>query len=237
MATVCHRGLPRYFCWPPCTPCDKFHPFLQKATAIYGIAFYLYSMKNVFIILICLLFARVALAQKDSLATDEHNKYIYYHVVAMPGLPTDTLQARALYFLRSAYPENKIKRAEVSGNFTGDSKFLILTGITAAKHVDGEIDYTYFIECKDQKYRYWLTDFVFRPYKVDRYGNPVPEQGIYIPLESGLSRLYAKELETYLNQTGNVCREFGGKLKKYMINASVAPSIDERKKIITTKDW
>jgi len=184
-----------------------------------------------------MLSVKAAVAQKDLLSFDEHNKYIYYQVVDQPGLSIDTLQDRALYFAKTAYPKNTVKKGETSGNYTGTGKFLIVSGLAVAKHIDGEINYTYYIECKDQKYRYWLTDFVFTPYKVDRYGNSVPEQGVDIPLESGLSKLDKKQSDSYLNQAGAFSKQFGDKLKAYMIKASALPPKEIKKKVISTKDW
>jgi hypothetical protein len=194
-------------------------------------------MKKILFILICALSTKAALAQKDLLAFNEHNKYIYYQVAELPGLPVDTLQARAVFFLKTAYPKNKIKQGEAGGNFTGTGTFLVLSGVTLAKHEDGEMLYTFYIECKDQKYRYWLTDFVFTPHKIDRYGNSVPEAGVDIPLESGLSKLDKKLLDGYLDQAGAFSKQFGEKLKQYMVKISALPPKEVKKKVITTKDW
>jgi hypothetical protein len=178
-----------------------------------------------------------AMAQKELLSFNEQNKYIYYQVVEQPGLSADTLQARALYFLKSAYPLNKIKKGETSGNFTGSGKFLIISSMSVIKHVYGEVNYTYFIECKDGKYRYWLTDFVYTPHKTDRYGNSVPEQGIEIPLETGAAKLEKHEYGVTLDETGTYSKQFGDKLKQYIVKASALSPVSAKKKVITTKDW
>jgi hypothetical protein len=193
-------------------------------------------MKKIFIVLICIMIARTASAQKDLLAFNEQNKYMYYQVVEQSGTTVDTLKDRALYFLKTAYPKNTISKGETSGNYTGTGKFLIVSGLAVAKHIDGEINYTYYIECKDQKYRYWLTDFVFTPYKVDRYGNSVPQVGIDIPLESGAAKLDKKLFESYLDQVGTYGKQFGASLKQYMLKPAALPK-EEKKKVISTKDW
>ncbi|WP_183573895.1 DUF4468 domain-containing protein [Mucilaginibacter sp. X5P1] len=193
-------------------------------------------MKKVFFVLMCVLFAKVASAQKDLLAFNEQNKYMYYQVVGQPGVITDTLNDRALYFLEKAYPKNTIKKGETSGNYTGTGKFLVVSGLTMAKHIEGEVNYTYYIECKDQKYRYWLTDFVFTPYKVDRYGNSVPQEGIDIPLESATTKLDKKQVDSYLDQIGTYGKAFGDKLKYYILKPAALPK-ETKKKVISTKDW
>jgi len=176
-------------------------------------------------------------AQKDSLSFDERNKYIYYHVVSQPGLTLDTFQNKAQYFLKTVYPQNKIDPASTPGTITGSGKWVLLSGITAAKHVDGELDYTFHMEYKDEKYRYWLTDFVFIPYKVDRYGNSVPQEGVEVPLEEGLKKLDKGQFNSCLNQAAKDSKQFGDKMKEYMVKISAAPVKDDKKKVITTKDW
>lgn len=194
-------------------------------------------MKKIAIVLLCLLFAKAASAQKDSLSFNEHNKYIYYKVVEQPGLTADTFQNRALYFLKINYPKNKTELAGAPATITGSGEFLVLTGLSVAKHVVGEITYTFTIGYKNQKYRYWLTDFVYTPYKTDRYGNSVPEQGVEIPLESGLSKLEKAELNNCLDQSGAYGIQFGKKIKEYMMRVSPTKPAEAKKKVISTKDW
>ena len=158
-------------------------------------------------------------------------------MIEQPGLTADTFQNRMQYFLKAVYPQNKINQPGTPGSISGTGKFLILTGITAAKHIDGEIGYTFYLEYKDQKYRYWLTHFVFTPYKVDRYGNPVPEQGLDVPLEEGSSKLDKNQFTNYLNKTGSYSIQFGDKIRQYMVKIPAGPAKDDKKKVIVTKDW
>jgi hypothetical protein len=118
---------------------------------------YICNMKKLFLIAIGLLSIQLANAQKSLLSLDEHDKYIYYQVVDMPGFSADSLTRNAAWFIKTAFPKNTTvqhKAAEVSMA----DKFLTYT--TIIKHESGAIAYTVTIECKDQKYRYWLTDFV-----------------------------------------------------------------------------
>lgn len=183
-----------------------------------------------------MLFARAAWAQKELLTFNEENKYMYYQVVPQAGIPADSLHDRAIYFLKTAYPKIKVKTNDTSG-IKGSGEFLVVSGITLVKHVDGELYYTVTIECKDQKYRYWLTDFVFIPHKTDRYGNSVPVQGVEIPLENGAAKLDKKQFDSYLGQIGALSKQFGDKLKVYMQNKAAAPAKDAKKKVTSTKDW
>lgn len=194
-------------------------------------------MKKIFLVVVCLFAARVVSAQKELLSLNEQNKYIYYQVNEQAGASADTLRTRALYFLKTDYPLNKLEKAETSGNFTGSGKFLITSSLSVVKHVYGEMDYTYFIECKDGKYRYWLTDFVYIPHKTDRFGNSVPVQGGEVPLENGATKLEHHDFIVCQDETGTYCKQFGDKLKQAMLKISALSTKETKKKVIMTKDW
>jgi hypothetical protein len=190
-------------------------------------------MKTTIIALVCILFAKITFAQQDLLSFDEHNKYIYYQVVEMPGLTADTLHERGLNFLKAFYTKIKLKTTPGENNISGQGKFLSYGGVSVLKHEKGEIAFQLSIEFKDQKYRYWLTGFIFTPYQRDRYGNFVPQQGIDIPLENILSKFDKKEADDYLNETGAFCKQFGDRLKQFEINAPKKEEIT--KKVVTDK--
>jgi hypothetical protein len=191
-------------------------------------------MKTIIIGCVCILFAKITLAQQDLLSFDEHNKYIYYQVVNMPGLPQDSLHERGLYFLKTAYPKTTLKTVTAEG-VEGEGKFLLYGGVSVLRHENGEISYELNIEFKDQKYRFWLTGFVFTPYQRDRYGNFVPQQGMYIPLENALTKLDKKELDGYLDETAVFCKQWGDKLKMYMLKVPAQKKEEVSRKIVTDK--
>ena len=176
------------------------------------------------------------MAQQDLLSFDEHNKYIYYQVVDMPGIPADTLYARGLNFLKTEYPKFRLKGTPNANNISGEGKFLTYSGVSVLKHESGEITYSLSIEFKDQKYRYWLTGFTFTPYVRDRYGNFVPERGIAIPLETAISKLNKKDVDSYLNDTGAFCKQLGERLK-LDITKVPAPKKTETTKKVVTDNW
>lgn len=190
-------------------------------------------MKTLIIALALILFAKITIAQKELLSLDEHNQYIYYQVVDIPGKPVDTLTQRGLNFLKSI--KLKVKVA-ATNSLAAQGSFETVGGISILKHPNGQIAYTISIECKDQKYRYWITGFVFTPYVRDRYGNFVPQQGVEIPLETASSKLDKKDLDSYLDQTGMFCKNLGEQLKIYMLKISIVKKEVEPKKI-STKDW
>ena len=186
--------------------------------------------------LTCVTAAYTANGQKAMLALDENNKYIYYQVVDQPNATRDSLDRKALSFVRGTYKN-------VKTNLTGDSvisikdKILTYSVLAFAKHESGEVKYTLTIECRDNKYRYWFADFVFTPYYKDRYGNFVPQPGIEIPLEKAITKIDKKELDGYLDQTGAHCKQTGDALKAFMSqnHQSLKPVAQPVKKIVTDK--
>ena len=191
-------------------------------------------MKRFFLFLTCLIAAEIANAQKSLLSLDEHNKYIYYQVVDRPGVSADSLQKSVAYFLKDMYPKNKSAQTTQYATNIKD-KFLTYTSLV--KHENGEMAYSLTIECKEGKYRYWLTDFVFTPYEKNRYGVFVPVSGIEIPIENASSKLTQKDVDGYFDQTGAFCKQLGEKLKKYMAEDHSVKKPDQQpvKKIVTDK--
>ena len=194
-------------------------------------------MKTILFGLVCILFAKVSLGQQTSLPFDENHKYIYYQVVDLPGAKADSLQSKGLSFLKSAYPKAKLKTTTIN-EVSGTDKFLTYGGISVLKHEKGEINYHFTIEFKDQKYRYWITGFVFTPYERDRYGNFVPKQGIDIPLETLGEKVNKKDADGSLDETVAFCKKFGEGFKQYILNVKLsAPKKEVTTKKVVTDKW
>jgi len=180
---------------------------------------------------------QTAVAQKSLLALDEHAKYIYYQVASQPGATADSLDKKALAYIKENLPKGRLTRNGDSSAILKD-KFMVYSVLAFARHESGEIKFTFTIECKNAKYRYWLTDFVFTPYEKNRYGVFVPVNGIEIPLEKSSSRVDKKELEGYFDQTGAFCKQWGDQLKSYMLldhPINQKPSQEPVKKVVTDK--
>lgn len=197
-------------------------------------------MKNILIVFACVLLAKNASAQKDSLAFDENDKYIYYQTVTQEGLSADTLYSRGLYFFKLAYPKDKLKLSttdKAQGVLVGSSGFLVSKKSFVTTHEDGEITYTLRVEVKDNKYRYWFTDFVYVPYQRNRYNVYEPVPGLTIPMEKAKDKLDKRDVAEFLNRILLNSRKVGGVLRLYMLKISALPK--EQKKInkISTKGW
>ena len=150
----------------------------------------------------------------------------------MPGTPVDSLAGRGLKYLKTWYPKITLKQ-DNTGKIEGAGKFLVYGGVSVLKHEQGEIAYQVNIEFKDQKYRFWLTGFVFTPYQRDRYGNFVPQPGIDISLEQASSKLDKKDLDGYLDEAGAFCKQFGDHLKTYLSKLPEPKKADNAKKVVT----
>ncbi|MDB5090684.1 MAG: hypothetical protein JWR09_4678 [Mucilaginibacter sp.] len=196
-------------------------------------------MKKLIAVLAFVLFTGAAFAQKDSLAFDENNKYIYYQVVSKPDLPADTLFNRALYFFKTAYPQSALKLTvadKEKGTLAGSGNFLVSKKTLLTSHEDGSVTYSIRVDVKDGKYRYWLSDFVFNPYQRNRYNSFESVPGIYIPLEKPDGKIEKRDLAAYLDGVLLSSRKIGGTLKHYMLKTSSLKKEIPIKKI-STKDW
>jgi hypothetical protein len=194
-------------------------------------------MKKLLAAFLFLLTYGAAFAQKDSLSIDQHNKYIYYHVVEQPGLTVDTFQNRMLYLLKTTFPESKISNKTNLGNISGVGKFIVLSGISLIKHQDGEIQYAFHIQYRDQRYRYWLTNFVFTPYKNDDHGNRQLQTRLSVTLEHAERKLGVQKFNRYINETAGYSIRFGNEVNKYMSRFSKMHIREHLKKISITKTW
>ncbi|ASU35061.1 DUF4468 domain-containing protein [Mucilaginibacter xinganensis] len=196
-------------------------------------------MKKLIAVSVLVLLTTVAFAQKDSLAVDENNKYIYYQVVSQPGLPFDTLFNRALYFFKKAYPESALKLETVDkekGMFTASGYLLVSKKTLLTSHEDGAVSFSMRVDVKDSKYRYWLSDFVFNPYQRNRFNTYESVPGIYIPLEKPERKIEKKDLLAYLDGVLTGSRKIGATLKQFMLKTSSLKKEVKLKKI-STKDW
>ncbi|WP_162996947.1 DUF4468 domain-containing protein [Mucilaginibacter kameinonensis] len=198
-------------------------------------------MKKILLGIVGLLFSLGAFAQKDSLALDENNKYIYYKTVDQPGAVADTLYDRGLYFFKKAYPAKALKltKADKDGNaLTGTGSFLINKKGLVGNSEGGEMAYTLRVEVKDGKYRYWLTDFVYQPYQRNRYGNAEFMHGKDVALEKASEKLSKADFNACLNQVVISSKHVGDNLKAYMLKTSSLEKHDVKKvKRVSTKEW
>lgn len=186
--------------------------------------------------MLCFGIAKMAMAQKDSLAFDEQGKYIYYRVLVANTNEAETLNLRVAAFFKSASLLKLLGFNEAKQTFDGEGYFVVSKPSSLGKHDDGKITYKLRIEIKGEKYRYWLSNFVFTPYYKDRYNNMVPQPGVEIPIENISKKIETRDAAHYLDECAAFGKKLGTKLKQYMDAQPVAKK-DDGKKVIDTKKW
>ena len=197
---------------------------------------YLYNMKKVFFSFVCLLCAQIALAQKDSLQFDEGNNYIYYRVVDKPALSADTLYKRGWDFAAAFNPLAKPAKGKAENTLNTSGRVIVYSGVSLMRKEGGEISYTINIQTKDQRYRYRISNFVFKPYQRDRFGNMTPIPGIEVPLEKMSAKYGKKETDNYLDQIGSFCINTAAKIKQAMDKQPIVTKTEVVKKV-STENW
>lgn len=184
---------------------------------------------------IALLFCAVAgFAQDAELPFDERGKFIYYEVVAQKDVSAAMLMERATKFF-STSKELKLKTTPQDSLWMARGKMVINKTAFVLSRPSGEVGYHLYLDFKEGKYRFWLTDFSFVSYHRDRYGNFVPETTVAVPLESKPGKLNSGEWTAYSKATAREARLFAERFKKgmseYPINpptAKAVPSVDTK---------
>jgi hypothetical protein len=197
---------------------------------------YLYPMKKIVFGLLCLFIVKVTSAQETPLEYDESNKYVYYKVEEMPGITADTLYQRGWDFAKALNTKNKPAKGKATYAVNTKGSFPVYTGSSLVKKEAGAVTYTLNIEAKEQKFRYKLSDFVFLPYKRDRFNNMTAQPGIDVPAEKLLSKYSAKETDEILAKIAAFCQSTGASLRKKMEKVAVLRKPQPVKKI-TTDNW
>lgn len=192
---------------------------------------YLYYMKKLLFSIACVLLVQTVWAQKDVLQFDENNKYVVYQVVEKSGMSADTLYQRGLNFV------GKASTKQSKGTLINKNKLVIYASGLLSKKESGEVTYTLTIDTKDQKYRYKFGDFLFRPYKLNRYGNMAADPGLEIPLEKVWTKYSEKESDAFLAQVGTFCKNTAAQLMQKMDKVQVLRKQDEGVRKVETGKW
>lgn len=172
--------------------------------------------------------------KEEEMPRDERGKYVHYEVIEKSPVPVDSLKYRALAF----FNKKKFSAVKQQDDQTeADGKLVINKTAFVLAHPSGEVLYHFVFEVKEGKYRFWLTDFLFVPYKRDRYGNFVASTVKGIPLETDPGKLNAAEWASYVEATAKYASAFGAEFKDYLSAAQKKKALNEPKKTISKKDW
>lgn len=194
-------------------------------------------MMKLLVLVIFSFFTAVGFAQEKPLSTDDRGKLIFYEVVDLKGVHRDSLIARATTFF------NKSKKALKIGSALGDSsiqatgKLIINKTALVLSRPSGEILYNFYVETKNDKYRFWLTDFNFIPYQRDRYGNFVASTTVGIPLENTPGKLNAAEWSGYIKAATREINVLAGRFKDAMMKKIAAMPVAKPAAVNPRQKW
>jgi len=140
-------------------------------------------------------------------------KIMYKEVIQQPGIK-DTLYYRALHWINTFF-KNPIDvtriRDKENGKVEGIYRFKVYNTPMkdGVKTEAGVVSYTFIIECKENKYRYKITDLNLKSVS-------------YFALERWMNKKdpsYIPEWDYYLTQVDQYMQEFIKNLKKGMLEA------------------
>lgn len=194
-------------------------------------------MKLLIAVFCTIFITSICQAQDKPLAFDERGKLIYYEIVEATGISKDSLMARARWFLEHFSKESSIKEVKGDSSIEASGKLVISKNALGISRPAGAVSYNFYIEAKDARYRFWLTDFEFVPYTRDRYANFVPSTSIGIPLEREPSKLNSGEWSGYIKATAKEAKAVGDAFKQAMAEARITPKAAKTKNTISTKKW
>ena len=183
------------------------------------------------------LFTIPTFGQDKPLPFDERGKLIYYEVVTNAKTPKDSLLIRAKTFFESDAKKFKISSIKADTLLEATGKMMISKSALGMARPMGAVDYNFYVEVKEGKYRFWLTDFVFVPYMRDRYGNFVPTTTIGAPLEREQGKLREAEWLGYQKITAREAKTLAEQFKTALATMIYAPETPKPKNTISTKKW
>ncbi|WP_379089416.1 DUF4468 domain-containing protein [Pedobacter sp. UC225_65] len=179
---------------------------------------------------------QVRAQEENLLPVDEQGKFIYYEVVDLKDKTKEVLKLRAEDYLKKQGKGLKFRLTIGDTSFVADGKMVVDKTLIVMSHPSGEILYRFYVEVKDGRYRFWLSDFNFIPYQRDRYGNFVPSTHVATPLEKDQGKLNASQWKEYQLQAASHAKKMAFNFKQYMANQQLVVKPAAVQKIVD-KNW
>ncbi len=187
--------------------------------------------------IIFLFFANYALAQSPAFPIDDSGKYIFSDVIAVPGINKGELYSKGEKFIQQLEvhnsTQNNLRKNHEDSTLFNKGSFVVHNLGAVKNSVGGIVVFDMTLEFKDEKYRYTITNFIFNPYKRNRYGKFESVAGKYTPLEKEVSRLNNKEWAKYRKEVYNDSQALIKKLNQEM----TYKESDHLKKVIKEENW
>ncbi|MGK7395414.1 MAG: hypothetical protein ACNS62_12635 [Candidatus Cyclobacteriaceae bacterium M3_2C_046] len=168
-----------------------------------------------------------------SLPLNQDKKVEFYDVIDFAGTQTE-IYDKVLYVVKNIDRCQIIDsvRGEVSSVDASCEFPLYKTKFT--KSLDGQMEYKFKVEVKDNRYRYFLNDFVFQPYKRDRYGRYQAVKGQAKPLEEQDYKGNQNKWENYKDLTEEYMMALAGYLKEEVEQTHIGNTEDNK---TSKRDW
>lgn len=192
-------------------------------------------MRYTFLLIISF-FSITLFAQQKQFATDDNGKFIYYKVVDSQKVSKAMIIQRAKNFIAAQKKAIKTVTATDS-SISAKGTLIIDKTILVVGHPSGEVTYHLTIEARNEKYRFWLTDFEFIPYQRDRYGNFVAVTAIGTPLEKKVDKLTTGQWKDIQATAYAKVEKFGESLKAYLAKDDSVEKQNKPVETISTKTW
>ncbi|QPH39265.1 DUF4468 domain-containing protein [Pedobacter endophyticus] len=193
-------------------------------------------MKYILLIILSA-FSMQLFAQQKQFAKGDNGKFIYYKVVDSQAVNKATLQKRALHFVNDFYKKQMKLVGQTDSSVFASGKLIIDKTVLVIGHPSGEVKYNFMLQTRDGKYRYWLTDFEFIPYKRDRYGNFTASTTVSTPLETAKGKLNAGEWKAIQASAYDKAVTFGESFEKYLATDITVKLQPKSPEVISTKEW
>lgn len=171
------------------------------------------------------------------MSNDDRGKLIYYEVVALKAVPSDSLNSRLAAFFKKSDKSLKVKSSLTDSTVQASGKMIIYKNALVLSRPSGEVLYNFYVETREGKYRFWLTDFGFIPYQRDRYSNFVPSTTVAVPLERKPGKLNATEWAGYVKATTREANAIAARFKEAMMNKVIAPPVPSPAPVGPGKKW
>jgi len=188
------------------------------------------------LLLVITLFSITLFAQQKQFDTADDGKFIYYKVVDSQKISKDVLLKRAQDFVATQKKTIQTE-SQTDSSIVANGKLVIDKTVLVVGHPSGEIMYNLTFEARDNKYRFWFTDFKFIPYQRDRYGNFVPITNIGSPLEKKVDKLTTGEWKDIQAAAYLKVEKLGESLKKFLATDATIKKTSKPAETISTKKW
>ena len=195
-----------------------------------------------------LYFNTTSIGQENIFPFDEAGNILYYEVVETPGNNVEELTKKTREYLKAWY-ELKDKKFEKviarknsyisydqeNNSFACKLEYVVYPG-RFLKHAKGAVSYNLIIELKDNKYRYYLNNFVYHPYELNRYGKYVPASGKSVSLNTiSLQQEILKKSEC--DQVEEAVQRNISMLEEYMAKVNFPKEEKSKEAVQINSDW